>query len=56
MSLPGKLDISLTLLTLGGIVFEGDAHPYRENLIKFDGRIAKREPEVSTELLKQNSL
>ena len=41
---------------LGVIVFEGHAHPYRENLIKFDGLIRKREPEVSTELLKRKSL
>lgn len=25
-------------LTLTMLVFEGDAHPYKENLIKFDGR------------------
>ncbi|KAI4125703.1 MAG: hypothetical protein LQ338_004131 [Usnochroma carphineum] len=36
-------------------VFEGEAHPYRKNLIKFEGRTRKVEPEVKTEVLKRNS-
>lgn len=38
------------------LVFEGEAHPYKENLIKFNGRIRRREPEVKTEVLKQRSI
>ncbi|KAI4096695.1 MAG: hypothetical protein LQ344_000835 [Seirophora lacunosa] len=37
-------------------VFEGEAHPYKTNLIKFDGRTRRVEPEVKTEILKQNSI
>lgn len=36
-------------------MFEGEAHPYRKNLIKFEGRTRKVEPEVKTEVLKRNS-
>lgn len=38
------------------IVFEGEAHPYKANFIRFDGQIRKREPEVRTETLKQKSI
>lgn len=37
-------------------VFEGEAHPYRTNLMKFEGRIRQVEPEVKTEVLKQMSI
>lgn len=37
-------------------MFEGEAHPYKTNLIKFDGRTRRVEPEVKTEILKQNSI
>lgn len=37
-------------------VFEGEAHPYRTNLMKFEGRIRQVEPEVKTEVLKQTSI
>ncbi|KAL9596568.1 MAG: hypothetical protein Q9219_005695 [cf. Caloplaca sp. 3 TL-2023] len=33
-------------------VFEGEAHPYKSNLIKFDGRTRRVEPEVKMETLK----
>lgn len=45
------------VVTDGSIaVFEGEAHPYRTNLIKFEGRIRQVEPEVKTEVLKQTSI
>ncbi len=37
-------------------VFEGEAHPYKVNLVKFDGRTRKVRPEVNTEVLEQNSI
>ncbi|KAL8743271.1 MAG: hypothetical protein Q9190_004353 [Brigantiaea leucoxantha] len=37
-------------------VFEGEAHPYKKNLIKFDGRTRKVEPEVKMEVLEQKSI
>lgn len=37
-------------------VFEGATHPYKENLIKFDGQIRRKEPEVKTEILKSRSI
>ncbi|KAL8715092.1 MAG: hypothetical protein Q9220_001049 [cf. Caloplaca sp. 1 TL-2023] len=37
-------------------VFEGEAHPYKINLMKFDGKIRKVEPEIKTEVLKQVSI
>ena len=39
-----------------GTVFEGEAHPYKDNIIKFDGQIRKRDPDVKTEILKQKSI
>ena len=39
-----------------GIVFEGQLHPYKENFIKFDGRIRRKEPEVKIEVLKKKSI
>ncbi len=39
-----------------GIVFEGELHPYKENLIRFDGRTRRKEPEVKTEILKKKSI
>ena len=38
------------------IVFEGELHPYKENFIKFDGRIRRSAPEVKAEMLKKSSL
>ena len=38
------------------IVFEGELHPYKENIIRFDGLIRKKEPEVKTEILKKKSI
>ncbi|KAI4176289.1 MAG: hypothetical protein LQ343_001027 [Gyalolechia ehrenbergii] len=37
-------------------VFEGEAHPYKANLVKLDGRTRRIEPEVKTEVLKQMSV
>ncbi|KAI4267747.1 MAG: hypothetical protein LQ337_008204 [Flavoplaca oasis] len=37
-------------------VFEGEAHPYRTNLMRFEGRIRQVEPEIKTEVLKQTSV
>lgn len=45
-----------TLTRPASAVFEGDTHPYKENLIKFNGRIQKREPEVKIEILKLKSI
>ena len=39
-----------------GVVFEGELHPYKENLIRFDGRIRRKDPEVKTEILKKKSI
>ena len=38
------------------IVFEGEAHPYKENLMKVDGRLRISQPDVSTEKLKAMSI
>lgn len=38
------------------VVFEGEAHPYKINLMKFDGKIRQVEPEVKTEILKKMSI
>jgi len=38
------------------VVFEGEIHPYKENLIRFDGQIRRREPDVKTKVLKQKSM
>lgn len=49
--------VCFKVVTDGSIaVFEGEAHPYRTNLIKFEGRIRQVEPEVKTEALKQTSI
>ncbi|KAL8663388.1 MAG: hypothetical protein Q9202_003907 [Teloschistes flavicans] len=37
-------------------VFEGEAHPYKINLVRFDGKIRTVEPEVETQVLKQNTI
>ena len=44
------------LIPARGTVFEGELHPYKENLIRFDGRIRKKELEVKTEMLKKKSI
>lgn len=45
------------MLTSGWVVvFEGEIHPYKENIIKFDGRIRRRDVDVKTGVLKQNSI
>ena len=44
------------LIISRGIVFEGELHPYKENLLRFDGRIRRRDPEVKTEILKKKSI
>lgn len=40
----------------GVVVFEGEAHPYKVNLVKFEGRTRRLEPEIKTEVLKQKSI
>lgn len=37
-------------------VFEGEAHPYKANLMKINGRPVVLQPEISTEKLKANSI
>ncbi|KAL8804844.1 MAG: hypothetical protein Q9182_002338 [Xanthomendoza sp. 2 TL-2023] len=37
-------------------VFEGEAHPYKKNMMKFEGRIRQAEPEVKAEILKRMSI
>ena len=39
-----------------GIVFEGELHPYKQNIIRFDGRIRRKEPEVKIDILKKKSI
>ena len=36
------------------VVFEGEAHPYKANLMKVDGKPVVLQPEISTEKLKVN--
>lgn len=48
--------ISSILIFSRGIVFEGELHPYKANLIRFDGRIWRKESEVKTEILKKKSI
>lgn len=49
--------VRFEVVTDGSVaVFEGEAHPYRTNLMKFEGRIRQVEPEVKTEVLKQTSI
>ena len=44
-------------LTYGCIlVFEGAAHPYKDNLIKFDGRTGRKELQMKTKVLEQKSI
>lgn len=38
------------------LVFEGELHPYKENFIKFDGRVPKPESEVKTDVLREKSI
>jgi len=42
-------------LTLGMAVFEGENHPYKQNLVKVDGRTRIAQPDVSAEKLKAMS-
>ncbi|KAI4211658.1 MAG: hypothetical protein LQ351_005561 [Letrouitia transgressa] len=37
-------------------VFEGEAHPYKKNLVKFDGRTRRVEPETKAEILEKQSV
>jgi len=37
-------------------VFEGEIHPYKQNFIRFDGKIRGIQVDVKTEVLKQNSI
>lgn len=40
-----------------GLAFEGPAHPYKENVVKFGGKTRIAElPEVQAELLKAREL
>lgn len=42
---------------MGDLAFEGPAHPYKENLVKFEGKTRIAElPEVKTELLKAKAI
>lgn len=39
------------------LVFEGAAHPYKENLVKFEGRLRKKmAPKVEGDVTNDNSL
>lgn len=38
------------------LVFEGEAHPYKKNLVKFDGRTRRVEPETKAEILEKQSV
>lgn len=46
----------LVLTSVWVIVFEGAGHPYKQNLIRFDGEIREVDPEVKTEKLRKNSI
>jgi len=43
-------------LTSGTAVFEGENHPYKQNLVKMDGRTRIVQPDVSAEKLKAMSI
>ena len=52
-----RCELDIWVLTFSrGIVFEGELHPYKQNIIRFDGRIRRKEPEVKTEILKKRSI
>ena len=58
MSYP-KMRCELDVLGINisrGIVFEGELHPYKQNIIRFDGRIRRKEPEVKIDILKKKSI
>lgn len=38
------------------IVFEGEAHPYKANLMRVNGKLRVPEPEISADKLKVNSI
>ena len=38
------------------LVFEGEAHPYKANLMRVNGKLRMSEPEISVEKLKVNSI
>ena len=56
MSLFGLCMGEVLFADMWTLVFEGELHPYKENFIKFDGRIRRKEPEVKTEVLKEKSI
>lgn len=49
MSLFGFCRGEVLFADLWTLVFEGELHPYKENFIKFDGRIRRKGPEMLQE-------